>query len=110
MSLLAPDYSLLAMIAAFVAGVVVGRLTGAGADPRRREERRAVRSSPPTSAAHIIQLLPAETRIEIETLVADDRKIEAIRVCRATLGLDLQEAKDAVDLIERTSGRGARAP
>jgi ribosomal protein L7/L12 len=109
MSLLAPDYSLLAVIAAFVAGVVVGRLTGAAADPRRREERRA-RHSGATSPAEIVQLLPAETRIEIETLVADDRKIEAIRVCRAALGLDLKEAKEAVDLIERTTGRGARAP
>lgn len=114
MSFLAPDYSLLAVIAAFLAGVVAGRVTAAVSHPRRSEGKRAERrsrlSTNASMAAEAVELLPTETRIEIETLVADGRKIEAIRVCRAALGLDLKEAKDAVELIERTSARGAQAP
>lgn len=109
MSLIAPEYSLLALAAAFLVGFVLGRLTGAIATSRPRERPSQVNAAG-TTPADAVALLPHETRIEIETLVADGRKIEAIRVCRAALGLGLKEAKDTVELIESTTGRGARAP
>lgn len=113
MSLYVPEYSLLALIAAFLAGFVLGRVTGAAAPHRSRERSSRPISASPISdgatTADVVALLPAETRIEIETLVADGRKIEAIRVCRAALGLGLKEAKDAVEHIESDIGRGARA-
>lgn len=113
MSLLAPGYSLLALIAAFLVGFVLGRITGT-AGPRHPRTR-PHHASPHTTRTHTTTadtaaLLPPETRIEIETLVADGRKIEAIRVCRAALGVDLKEAKETVELIETSAGRGARAP
>lgn len=109
MSLLAPDYSLLALIAAFLAGLVAGRLTAVTTIPRR-ERTRTQDIDRRLDAAEALALLPSETRIEIDTLVADGRKIEAIRVCRAALGLGLKEAKDAIELIEAMNTRGARAP
>jgi ribosomal protein L7/L12 len=108
MSLLGPEYSLLALVAAFLAGVVAGRLTAVVTVARRRTRTREIDRD--IDAADTLALLPAETRIEIDTLVADGRKIEAIRVCRAALGLDLKEAKDMIDLVEAMNARGARAP
>jgi ribosomal protein L7/L12 len=110
MSLFAPAYSLLALIAAFLAGVVLGRLTAAAGLPRRRERTQTHDAALATDTAGVLALLPAETRVEIDTLVADGRKIEAIRVCRAALGLGLKEAKDVIDLVETMNARGARAP
>ena len=109
MSPLAPEYSLLALVAAFLAGLVVGRLTGAAAG-HRRSERKSRHAAPMATAAEAVALLPEETRLEIEMLLADGRKIEAVRLCRAALGLDLAEAKDAISLIERGKAPGARAP
>lgn len=103
------EYSFLALLAAFLAGFVLGRLTGTAVPRRSRATAPSHTVTPGTTTADVVALLPPETRIEVETLVADDRKIEAIRVCRAALGLGLKEAKDVVDFIERTGGRGARA-
>ena len=109
MSLLSPDYSLLALIAAFLAGIVAGRLTAVTVAPRSRRTRtRDIDRK--LDAADMLALLPPETRSEIDTLVADDRKIEAIRVCRAALNLGLIDAKEIVDLIETQDARGERAP
>lgn len=107
MSLVDPEYSLLAILAAFLAGVVAGLLTAVVTASRPRTRTREIDRA--MDAADTLALLPAETRVEIDTLVADDRKIEAIRVCRAALGLDLKEAKDAIDLVETVNARGARA-
>jgi len=38
---------------------------------------------------------------EIERLIRDGRKIEAIKAYRESTGLGLKEAKDAVEAIER---------
>jgi len=109
MSLLAPEYSLLALMAAFLAGVVAGRLTAVAIAPRSgRARTRDVDRT--LDAVDTLDRLPPETRSEIEALVADDRKIEAIRVCRAALGLGLTDAKHIIDLVEAQSPRGARAP
>jgi ribosomal protein L7/L12 len=111
MSQLPPGYALLdllPLIAAFLAGIVVGRITAATALPRPGKPDRKQR--PDMATSDMLALLPAETRFEIETLVADGRKIEAIRVCRAAIGLGLKEAKDVIDLVDAASGRGARAP
>jgi large subunit ribosomal protein L7/L12 len=39
---------------------------------------------------------------EIRALIRADRKIEAIKLVRERTGLDLAEAKDAVEALERT--------
>lgn len=109
MSLLSPDYSLLALIATFLAGIVAGRLTVVSI-AQRSERPRTKDITRKSDAIDALALLPPETRVELDTLVADDRKIEAIRVCRAALGLDLTAAKDLVDLIAAQRTRGARAP
>lgn len=109
MSLFAPGYSLLALVAAFLAGLVVGRLTAVTKIPRR-ERTRTQNIDRKLDASEALALLPPETRIEIGGLVAEGRKIEAIRLCRAALGIGLEEAKDAIALIETTDTRGARAP
>ncbi len=39
---------------------------------------------------------------EIRALIRQDRKIEAIKLVRERTGLDLAEAKDAVEALEQT--------
>jgi len=95
-----------ALLLAFLAGFVAGRLTGA-TQPRARQ---AARSKPdPASLEETAARLSVESREEIKALLAQGRKIEAIRECRSALGLGLKEAKDLVDFIEGNEGTGARA-
>ncbi|MDQ8700139.1 ribosomal protein L7/L12 [Hyphomicrobium sp. LHD-15] len=96
MSAIEPGYSLLTLLLAFAIGIVIGRVTAGG-----RRERHAQEASSDT-----IALPSAELRTEIETLLADDRKIEAIRVARAALGLGLKEAKDLVESLEPSNASG----
>lgn len=111
MSAIEPGYSLLTLILAFLIGLLIGRITaGRNRSVRHENETRTSRSEIQQSAETKALLTP-ELRAEVEALLAQDRKIEAIRVIRAALGLGLKEAKDLADLIERGHTRGgARAP
>lgn len=60
---------------------------------RRREE---------TDIEQVLASVPATTLEEVDRLMADRRKIDAIKVLRAATGLGLRDAKCAV---ERRAGR-----
>jgi ribosomal protein L7/L12 len=112
MSAIEPGYSLLTLIFAFLIGLLIGRITAGGNRSARHEnEAQTNQSEIQRSAAETAALLSPELRAEVEALLAQDRKIEAIRVIRAALGFGLKEAKDLADLIEQGHPRGgARAP
>lgn len=110
MSLLDPAYSLLSVIAAFILGFLVGRITGVATDPRRAEERKRRERAAAITAADNSMRLSEKARREIEQLISEQHLIEAIRVCRADLDLDLKDAKDTVEYLRAKASRGARAP
>jgi len=47
---------------------------------------------------------------EIRSLLADGRKIEAVKLYREQTGAGLAEAKEAVEALERDEARGAEGP
>jgi len=76
-----------------------GRSDDLIAVPRPRQ-----RSQAPRAAVQYGQKLevPAETRMEIERLLAHGQVISAIKLVRETTGSGLKEAKDAVDEMRRS--------
>ena len=76
-----------------------GRSDDLIAVPRSRQ-----RSQAPRAVARNGQQLelPAETRVEVERLLADGHVIDAIKLVREATGSGLKEAKDAVDEMRRS--------
>ena len=95
MDLFSPQFSLLALIAAAIAGFVLGRLSQA--DPRRAEERSRRELTERFAADQAFSRLSDDKRREIEALAKNGRKIEAIRLARMELGCGLKEAKELVE-------------
>jgi len=72
--------------------------TGAGsAEAKEAVELIAAGKPPPTAAAPTPS---ADAMQEVSALVTAGRKIEAIKVYRHAAGVDLKDAKDAVDALE----------
>ena len=95
MDLNSPQFSLLTLLAAAIAGFVLGRLSRA--DPRRAEERRRREQTERFAADQAFARLADDKRREIETLAKNGRKIDAIRLARMELGCGLKEAKELVE-------------
>ena len=110
MDLFSPQYSLLAILAALLLGFIAGRLTASLSHSPRQEARKHPKLDDGFAAQENLARLPEAVRARMETLIADDKMIEAIRDCRLELGLGLKEAKDVVDLMRDRTSRGARAP
>ena len=73
-------------------------VTGAGlAEAKQAVELIAAGKPPPTGAA---PTLAADAMREVSALVAAGKKIDAIKVYRKEAGVDLKDAKDAVDALE----------
>jgi ribosomal protein L7/L12 len=72
--------------------------TGAGlAEAKQAVELIAAGKPPPTGAA---PTLSADAMQEVSALVIAGRKIEAIKAYRKEAGVDLKDAKDAIDALE----------
>lgn len=72
--------------------------TGVGlAEAKEAVELIAAGRPPPSGAA---PSLSADAMQEVSALIAAGRKIEAIKVYRKAAGVDLKDAKDAVDALE----------
>jgi ribosomal protein L7/L12 len=72
--------------------------TGAGlAEAKEAVELIAAGKPPPSGAAPTASV---DAMQEVSALVMAGKKIEAIRVYRAAAGVDLKDAKDAVDALE----------
>lgn len=72
--------------------------TGAGlAEAKQAVELIAAGKPPPTGAA---PSLSADAMREVSALLGAGKKIEAIKVYRKAVGVDLKDAKDAVDALE----------
>jgi ribosomal protein L7/L12 len=72
--------------------------TGVGlAEAKEAVELIAAGKPPPSGAA---PSLSADAMQEVSALIAAGRKIEAIKVYRKAAGVDLKDAKDAVDALE----------
>lgn len=72
--------------------------TGAGlAEAKQAVELIEAGKPPPSGAAPTAS---ADAMQEVSALVMAGKKIEAIRVYRAAAGVDLKDAKDAVDALE----------
>jgi ribosomal protein L7/L12 len=72
--------------------------TGAGlAEAKQAVELIAAGKPPPTGAA---PTLSADAMQEVSELVIAGKKIEAIKIYRKEAGVDLKDAKDAVDALE----------
>ena len=102
----------LALIAVFILGVVVGRLTAGG---RRRPQqggyqpRRATAPAPSDlSIEENVARLTATDRARIERLLSDNQLIEAIKEIRIALGTGLKESKDMAEHMRDALRRGAR--
>ena len=79
--------------------------TGTGlAEAKQAVELIAAGKPPPSGAA---PSLAADAMQEVSALIAAGRKIEAIRVYRKAVGVDLKDAKDAVDALEVKINPGA---
>ncbi|HEX2842608.1 ribosomal protein L7/L12 [Hyphomicrobium sp.] len=102
------SYSLVTLLLTFLIGFALGRVTAAVSDPRRRETARERRMASTVNAEDNVLRLAPEVHAEIEQLLTSGQKIEAIRVCRMALDLELKEAKDTVDRIDESLSRGAR--
>ncbi len=100
MSLLEPAYSLLAVLTALVTGILIGRITAVRSGPHRADARRKRELNAKFDAANNAARLSPETRERIERLVADGQLIEAVRICRDELGVDLREARDMVHHLQ----------
>jgi hypothetical protein len=73
----------------FLAGLVVGRALG-----RRSSDAPRTPPLPPRP-------LPAEIDSRIRALLAERKKIEAIKLYRESMGVGLKEAKEAVETMNR---------
>ena len=111
-----------AVVVAVVIGLVLfmgrggGRKVGFGSAPAPRSERRSEARVAPAAApvsnmrppatrkAPTDGAIPAEIVDEVDALLADRRKIEAIKVVREATGMGLKDAKEAVERHAR--GRG----
>ncbi len=72
--------------------------TGAGlADAKEAVELIAAGKPPPSGA---VATPSADAMQEVSALVTAGKKIEAIRLYRTAAGVDLKDAKDAVDTLE----------
>ena len=72
--------------------------TGTGlAEAKEAVELIAAGKPPPSGAA---PSLAADAMQEVSALITAGRKIEAIKVYRNAVGVDLKDAKDAVDALE----------
>lgn len=103
-----PEYTLLELIAALIAGFIAGRLVGLRS-PHRGQQRPAV---PPArhNAHDTAGQLPPDVRQKVEELLRQDRYIEAVRDVRLATNMGLKEAKDTVDVLNQSLVRGgARA-
>ena len=74
-------------LALFAAGVVVGRLT------KRTSETASRAYAAPNRP------LPTESETRIRALLADRKKIDAIKAYREATGCGLKEAKEAVEAL-----------
>ena len=96
-----PQFSLMWLLAALAAGVLIG----AYLNSRVGIQTGSARSSkvPDTDTQRLAEKnarrLSSKARAGIEQLLAEDRIIEAVRDCRGELGCGLKEAKDVIDLI-----------
>jgi len=72
--------------------------TGAGlAEAKQAVELLAAGKPPPTGAA---PSLSADAMREVRALLIAGKKIEAVKVYRTAMGVDLKDAKDVVDGLE----------
>jgi ribosomal protein L7/L12 len=79
--------------------------TGTGlAEAKQAVELIAAGKPPPSGAA---PSLAADAMQEVSVLITAGRKIEAIKVYRNAAGVDLKDAKDAVDALEAKINPGA---
>lgn len=99
-----PAFFLLSLAFVFLFGYWLGRLSKGRSSAPRADTPRATTDAPPAEGG--FTHLTADQRTEIETLIGEDRKIEAIRACRAALGLGFDEAHALVKEIERSITRG----
>jgi ribosomal protein L7/L12 len=72
--------------------------TGAGLAEAKQAVELIEAGKPPPSGAALT--LSADAMQEVSALVLAGRKIEAIRLYRTAAGVDLKDAKDAVDALE----------
>lgn len=90
MDLAPPTWILIAFIAYFA--FALGRATK-GTGPRETREERAA-----STAANMARLTGA-ARAEVERLLDERRKIDAVKACREALGTGLRDSKDVVDAL-----------
>jgi large subunit ribosomal protein L7/L12 len=88
----------LAAVAGAVVGFVAGRLSAVRSTAVEMSGRGA---APPSQAPRPSAPTRSESDAEIDALLRDGRKIEAIKVARERFGLGLKEAKDLADARER---------
>jgi len=88
-----------AVMVGLVAVVVVSRRQERRA--RRRDQAAGFRSTDRTAAPATTVQLRTEVHAEVQSLLSQRRKIEAIRLVREHTGLGLKEAKD---YVERAQG------
>ena len=79
--------------------------TGVGlAEAKQAVELIAAGKPPPSGAA---PSLTVDAMQEVSALITAGRKIDAIKVYRKAVGVDLKDAKDAVDALEARINPGA---
>ena len=96
-----PQFSLMWLIAALVAGLLIGAYLNSRVGVQSGAARAA--KAPDVDYQRLAEKnarrLSNKARAGIEDLLAEDRIIEAVRDCRGDLGCGLKEAKDVIDLI-----------
>jgi hypothetical protein len=100
--------SLYQLFAVLVAGYILGRVHAFWRDPKLREQRRKQKLADERTVEERLRSLSPDVRANVDRLMAEGKKIEAIRDLRLATGWGLKESKDVVELADHQSSRGAR--
>ncbi|WP_428407009.1 ribosomal protein L7/L12 [Hyphococcus sp.] len=90
------QWGLIALLA-YVA-FMIGRMTKSGESPEAREMRRMEEA---TNAADAFSSLSPSIQSDVDRLLFDGKKIEAIKLIRENTGLGLKESKIAAEQREK---------
>lgn len=82
---------------ALLAGFLLGRWSAGLGSPEAQAARKKAEVSAKITAQQRLGKLSRSARAEVERLAAEDRIIEAVKIVRTELGVDLKDAKDIVD-------------
>ena len=94
-----PD-QILVLVGVAIVAFILGRATRGDVSGARTEREVADREQVENALAE----LSSDVQTEVDRLLTEHRKIEAIKIFREATGLGLKQSKDAVEVRQRSLG------